>query len=240
MDNSTTPAYDWSVSKDLACVDYHRIYHPESIGALRNRCIERARELGADYLVFWDDDDYYPPERIATGIEALQSTPTADLAASSHLYLLLTKENVFMEVGPFNDNHGTAATYTIRKSFFDTHRFPDTSRGEERLFTNDWNAKIVQVPSEKTIVVMGHSHNTINKSDIHTMPAMFRGKILNDINGRMVVRMRWPLPWDVFRSTYVDGEYARLRESIQGEPSYSVITPSLRTEETASSSEHRA
>lgn len=240
MDNSTSPAHDWSVAKGLSFVEYHRIHGRESIGALRNRCIDRALELGAEYIVFWDDDDYYTPERISSGIEALEADPTADLAASSHMYLLLTKENVLMEIGPFSENHGTAATYTIRRRFIETHRFPDKSRGEEMQFTEEWKAKIAQVPGEKTMVVMGHSHNTINKSDIFKAPGLFRAKILNDVNGKMAVRTRWPIPWDIFRSTYVDGEYVRLRESIPPEPNYSVISPTPHTEETASFFEHRA
>lgn len=240
MDNSTLPAHDWSLSTELPFVDYHHVPQRETIGALRNRCIDRALELGAEYLVFWDDDDYYPPERIATGVDALIANPNADLAATSHMYVLLTKENVFLEVGPFNQSHGTAATYTLRRRFVETHRFPDKSRGEEREFTDEWKANIVQVPCEKTIVVMGHSHNTINKSDIYRSPAVFRGKVLNDVNGKMTVRTRWPIPWDLFRSTYVDGEYVRLRESIPPEPSYSVMNPSPRTEETAAFYERRA
>jgi glycosyltransferase involved in cell wall biosynthesis len=240
VDNSTTPAYDWSVSKDLPMVDYHRVYEPTTIGALRNICIEKALELGAEYIVFWDDDDYYPPERISCGLEALKSNPDADIAASSHMFVLLTKENVLMEVGPFHDKHGTAATYTIRRRYVETHRFPDKGRGEEYEFTNQWSANLVQVPAEKTIVVMGHSRNTVDKSDILKTPQVFRGKVLNSVNGKMTTRVRWPIPWDLFRSTFVDGEYAQLRENTPSAPAYSAIRLNLHTEETGVSAEHRA
>jgi glycosyltransferase involved in cell wall biosynthesis len=240
VDNSTTPAYDWSVSKDLPMVDYHRVYEPTTIGTLRNICIEKALELGAEYIVFWDDDDYYPPERISCGLEALKSNPDADIAASSHMFVLLTKENVLMEVGPFHDKHGTAATYTIRRRYVETHRFPDKGRGEEYEFTNQWSANLVQVPAEKTIVVMGHSRNTVDKSDILKTPQVFRGKVLNSVNGKMTARVRWPIPWDLFRSTFVDGEYAQLRENTPSAPAYSAIRLNLHTEETGVSAEHRA
>lgn len=240
VDNSSSPAFDWCFAKDYPLVEYHRVYEPKSIGALRNMCIEKALEAGAEYIVFWDDDDYYPPERISSGIEALQKNPAADIAASSHMYVLLTRENVLMEVGPFGDTHGTAATYTLRRRYVETHRFPDKGKGEEYEFTHGWTAKLVQVPAEKTIVVMGHSRNTVNKSDIYKTPQVFKGKVLNEFNGKMAARIRWPIPWDLFRSTFVDGEYVRLQESTPSAPGYSVIRPNHHTEETGVSGEHRA
>jgi glycosyltransferase involved in cell wall biosynthesis len=240
LDNSTCPAYDWCLAKDHPLVDYTRVYDQKTIGELRNICIEKALEAGADYIVFWDDDDYYPPERISSGIEALQKNPEADIAASSHMYVLLTRENVLMEVGPFGDTHGTAATYTIRRRYVETHRFPEKSKGEEYDFTNAWTAKLVQVPSEKTILVMGHSRNTVNKSDIYKTPHVFKGKIVNEVNGKMAARIRWPIPWDLFRSTFVDGEYVQLQESTPLGPGYSVIGPNPHTEETGVSGERHA
>lgn len=240
MDNSTSPAYDWSVSKDCPLVDYHRVIGQITIGSLRNRCIEKALELGAEYVVFWDDDDYYPPERISAGIEALQKNPTAELAASSRMFVLLTKENVFMEVGPFGDSHGTAATYTIRRRYLETHRFPDQAKGEECEFTNQWKTPMVQVSPEHTIVVMGHSRNTVNKSDIYKSPQTFNGRILNEVNGKMSLRVRWPIPWGLFLSTFVDGVYARLQENTPLGLGYSVMRPTHHIEETGVSSEHHA
>ena len=240
VDNSSSPAYDWSCAKDFPLVDYHRVYEPKNIGTLRNICIEKALEAGAEYIVFWDDDDYYPPERISCGIEALQKNPDADIAASSHMYVLLTKENVFMEVGPFSERHGTAATYTIRRRYVETNRFPDKGKGEEYDFTKEWTANLIQVPAEKTIVVMGHTRNTVNKSDIYKTPQVFQAKVLNEVNGKMAVRVRWPIPWDLFRSTFVDGEYTQLRENTPLGLGYSVIHPNHHTEETGVSGEHHA
>jgi glycosyltransferase involved in cell wall biosynthesis len=239
VDNSSSPAFDWCFAKEFPLVDYHRVYEPKSIGALRNICIEKALEAGAEYIVFWDDDDYYPPERISSGIEALQKNPDADIAASSHMYILLTKENVLMEVGPFGDFHGTAATYTVRRRYVETHRFPEKMRGEEYEFTKGWTAKLIQVPAEKTIVVMGHSRNTVNKSDILKTPQVFKGKVINGANGKMAARIRWPMPWDLFRSTFVDGEYAQLQENTPLGLDYSVMRPTHHIEETEVSGEHR-
>jgi glycosyltransferase involved in cell wall biosynthesis len=203
VDNSTTPAHDWSVAKDHPGVLYERVYSTHTVGSLRNRCLDLALENGADIIVFWDDDDYYPPTRISSGIKALEANPSAVIAASSKMYVLLTRENVLMTVGPYHDKHGTAATYTIRRSYVETHRFPDKSKGEELDFTDQWTAAMVQVPAEDTIVVMGHGKNTVDKSDIFVRPQVYLGKVINSDNGRMVMRTRWPVPWEVFRTTFL-------------------------------------
>lgn len=203
LDNSSTPADDWSPAKDYPGVSYTRLYEPATIAVLRNLCLEKALAAGADYIVFWDDDDYYPPTRISSGVRALESKPDADIAASSHMYILLTRENVLMEVGPYGDHHGTAATFTIRRRYAEAHRFdPEKSRGEEITFTKAWTAKMVQVPAEDTIVVMGHSRNTVDKSEIAALPRKYNAKDVNTINGKMIFRMRWPVQWDLFRSTF--------------------------------------
>ena len=203
IDNSTHPDDDWCPAKEHPLVSYTRIHEPMTIAALRNLCLDEALNAGADYIVFWDDDDYYPPTRISSGIQALEANPDADIAASSHMYMLLTQENVFMEVGPYGDRHGTAATFTIRRRYAEIHRFdPSKTRGEEPTFTKDWTAKMVQVPAEQTIVVMGHAKNTVNKSEVYELPKKYNGNMINNVNGKMIFRMRWPVQWDLFRRTF--------------------------------------
>jgi hypothetical protein len=111
-----------------------------------------------------------------------------------------------MTVGPYGETHGTAATYTVRRRYAETQRFQDKAKGEELEFTNHWAANMVQVPAEEMIVVMGHSRNTVDKSDILKRPQVYRGAVLNSDNGRMAVRARWPVPWEVFRTTFLSGE----------------------------------
>ena len=240
VDNSNTPAYDWSVAKDRNDVLYERVYGTQTIGALRNKCLELALEQGADYIVFWDDDDYYPPTRISSGLKALEANPDADISGSSMMYLLLTRENVLMTTGPFGDHHATAATFTIRRRYAESHRFPDKGRGEEYEFTGHWNAKMAQVPAEEMIVVMGHGRNTVDKSDLLARPHVYKAEILNRDNGKMVVRSRWPVPWDTFRATFSASAYAQLPENIPSAVQPSAEHPSPRTADTARSAEHRA
>lgn len=205
VDNSTNPDEDWSMAKnELNWINYEHIDEEKPIGWLRNRCLERALDLGADYIVFWDDDDYYPPMRIARGVELMESRPDADIAASSTMYLLLTRENVLMTTGPFHDKHGTGATYTIRRAYAERNRFdPEKTRGEEVTFTKDWGANLVQLNPDETIVIMGHGRNTVDKSDLLNRPKVYNATIINADNGKQVVRTKWKdFPWSLFRKTF--------------------------------------
>ena len=241
VDNSSTPAYDWSVAKSYPGVVYERIYEPKTISEQRNRCLEIALREGADYIVFWDDDDYYPPTRISVGVEALAKNPESDIAGSSLMYLLLTRENVLMTTGPFNKDHATAATWTIRRSYAEKNRFnPIRLKGEERDFTNEWTAKMLQVSAEDMIVVMGHGRNTVDKSDLLKRPNVYLAKFVNSDNGKMVFRSRWTVQWDIWKATFVDGVYSPPPECNQLAVSQSVEVPSLHTEETGASAECRA
>jgi glycosyltransferase involved in cell wall biosynthesis len=241
LDNSTRPADDWAVAKDLPWVLYERVVEEKPIGWLRNRCLELALENGADYIVFWDDDDYYPPTRISSGVEALEADPTLDMTGSSLMYLLLTRENVLMTTGPFHERHATAATHTIRRSYAETHRFdPEKTRGEEITFTKGWTAKIKQIPAEDVIVVMGHTRNTVDKSQLLLRPQTFNAKLINDINGKMAFRARWPVQWDLWKRTFVDEAPALLLDCLPwgAEPPEGCPTP--HTGGTGGSAERRA
>lgn len=211
-DNSETPDQSW---QDILHLNIGiRIVHVMTsdtslrpIGEMRNVCIEYALEYNPDYIVFWDDDDYYHPERIQQNIEALQRNPSADISASSKMFLLLTRENVLMTTGPFHERHGTAATFCIRGDYARKNRFDDTkTRGEEVSFTNKWSANLVQVENpEKMIVVMGHAKNTVDKSDLLARPNVYNAKIIESANGRMYFRIHWNVSsqlWGLFRSTF--------------------------------------
>jgi glycosyltransferase involved in cell wall biosynthesis len=203
VDNSDDPNSDWSISKEHPLVIYSHVDGKEPIGALRNRCIELALENGADYIVFWDDDDYYPPTRISAGVKALEDHPRASISGCSMMYLLLTKENVIMTTGPFHDNHATAATWTIRRSYAEHNRFdPTKHRAEEVSFNKNWAATVAQVKPEDMIVVMGHGRNTVDKSDLLKRPHIYSATIINKDNGKMWARMHWPLPKDLFQRTF--------------------------------------
>jgi glycosyltransferase involved in cell wall biosynthesis len=188
----------------------HRQSEPLTIAEMRNKCLELALETGCEFIVFWDDDDYYPPPRIQIGVGALKARPLADIAGCSFMYMMLTELNALMSVGPYQDKHATAATWTLRRHYALSNRF-DVARtfGEEASFTHGWNANLIQVNSENTIVVMGHRGNTVSKTDVFWNPERYLAKVVNNINGKQAFRSRWALTpelWGLWKTTFSVGE----------------------------------
>lgn len=204
LDNSSNSNETWSaISEAYPGVVYERVEESHPIGWMRNRCIEIALEKGAEYIVFWDDDDYYPPRRIEDAVVALEANPNAEIAGSSKMYLLVLPENTLMSVGPYGENHCTGATMVVRRRYAEANRFnPVKEKGEELSFTNGWKAPVIQVNMETAIVAIGHHRNTVNKSQVVHRPTMFAASSLNDINGKQVFRSKWPVQWDLFRRTF--------------------------------------
>lgn len=100
LDNSDDPTQDWSPAMNHPLVTYIRVPGRRTIGELRNMGLGEAALAKAEYIIFWDDDDYYPPTRISSGVRALEAHPEAQFAGCPEMHVLLTRENILMKVGP--------------------------------------------------------------------------------------------------------------------------------------------
>ena len=63
------------------------------------------------------------------------------------------------------------------------------------------------LPSTDILLVIGHAHNTVNKSEIFSDQRKFGGRIHNSDNAKNLVRFQWikdPSMWTVFRKTFLD------------------------------------
>lgn len=118
------------------------------------------------YLVNMDDDDYYPPCRVSHAVEELIKS-NAPLAGSSKMFMFFCKDASIHQLGPYRENHGTAATLAYTKEFSTTHFYFDPENGnyaEEGVFTEGWKHKMVQLDPMKTVLALSHSNNTIEKT----------------------------------------------------------------------------
>jgi O-antigen biosynthesis protein len=80
VDDGTDPIADLLPSDPR--VIYVRLSERKSVGAKRNLACERAR---GEFIVHWDDDDWYPSSRVRTQIEALRQRG-GDVCGSSIVY----------------------------------------------------------------------------------------------------------------------------------------------------------
>ena len=145
-------------------VKYFKYDDKMTLGKKRN--IMHKKSCG-DIIVYMDDDDYYPPDRVSHAVERLMGNPSALCAGSSEMYIYFkdNKEKCKMvQFGPYGPDHATAGTFAFkRKLLKDTQYNEEACLAEEREFLKNYTVPFVQLDPLKTILVFSHSHNTFDK-----------------------------------------------------------------------------
>jgi len=149
--------------ENLKIKNLRYIYEPEkqNIGAKRNRLNKEAK---GDIIVAMDDDDYYPPERVAHAVTGLRSRPMIELAGSSMIYMYYSDIKKIYVLGPYDRNHATNGTMAWKRTYSDKHLYDETvTHAEEHSFLEDYKHPMIQLDPLKTMLVMSHSENTFDK-----------------------------------------------------------------------------
>lgn len=142
-------------------VSYFKFDKKMSLGKKRNVMHKKTR---GSIIVYMDDDDYYPPERVSHAVEMLQKNPSALCAGSSEMYIYFKDTNQMVQFGPYGPNHATAGTFAFRKELLNGHQYNNNAcLAEEREFLKGYTVPFVQLDSMKTILVFSHRHNTFDK-----------------------------------------------------------------------------
>jgi glycosyltransferase involved in cell wall biosynthesis len=150
-----------TVMDQIPNLRYIRSYEKLRIGAKRNLLNREAR---GKIIIAMDDDDYYPPERVQTVVNGFKKYPQIDLAGSSEMYLYYHDTRKIMISGPYHPNHATNGTMAWRKSYGDTHFYNEyVTHAEESSFLDDYKHPMIQLDPQKTILVICHSDNTVDK-----------------------------------------------------------------------------
>ena len=137
-----------------------------TIGAKRNRLNDEAK---GSIIIAMDDDDYYPPCRVSTVVNAFKQKPnqTKELAGASEIYMYYSDIQTIYKLGPYNPNHATNGTMAWKSSYAKTHRYDETvTHSEERSFLDDYKHPMIQLDPFKVMLVMSHSENTFDKKKL--------------------------------------------------------------------------
>ena len=145
-------------------VKYFKYDEKMTLGKKRNLLNQKAM---GDIIVYMDDDDYYPPERVSHAVDMLIKTPKALCAGSSAMFIYFKHINKMVQFGPYGPNHATAATFAFRRSLLSKTKFDETSCvAEEKKFLKDYTIPFVQLESKKSILVFSHTHNSFDKKEL--------------------------------------------------------------------------
>jgi glycosyltransferase involved in cell wall biosynthesis len=142
-------------------VKYFRYNNKISLGKKRNIMHDKSK---GDIIVYMDDDDYYPPERVSHAVNTLLANPCALCAGSSEMYIYFNDRKRMVQFGPYGKDHATAGTFAFKRQLLKQTRYnEDACLAEEREFLKGYTIPFVQLDPLKTILVFSHSHNTMDK-----------------------------------------------------------------------------
>jgi glycosyltransferase involved in cell wall biosynthesis len=153
---------------DIPQVKYFKYDKKMTLGKKRN--LMHDKSIG-EIIVYMDDDDYYPPERVSHAVETLKSNPSALCAGSSEIYIYFKHISKLYQFGPYGPTHATAGTFAFRRKLLETSRYEDdASLAEEKAFLKNYTVPFVQLDPLKTIIVFSHEQNTFDKKKLLDNP----------------------------------------------------------------------
>ena len=162
IDDGTDKIEDLVV--DIPQVKYYKYDEKMPLGKKRNLMHEKS---SGEILVYMDDDDYYPPERVSHAVTMLQTHPKAICAGASEIYIYFKHITQMIQFGPYGPNHATAGTFAFKRELLKDHAYDnDASLAEEKAFLKNYTVPFVQLEPKKTILVFSHEHNTFDKKKL--------------------------------------------------------------------------
>lgn len=141
--------------KNIKYLKYENI----TLGDKRNKLCENAK---GDIIIFMDDDDYYPFNKVSVYVNKMSKTD-AMLAGSTIMYVYYTDLKLIYRFGPYGKNHCTCGTLAFKKKYFENHKFPSLNKAEEMIFLDKYKNELIQIHPAYAILVIAHKNNTVNK-----------------------------------------------------------------------------
>ena len=150
--------------KDIPQVKYYKYDTKMPLGKKRNIMHDKSK---GDIIVYMDDDDYYPKERVSHAVNMLQTHPNALCAGASEIYIWFKHIQKMFQFGPYGPNHATAGTFAFKRELLKEHRYDENAAlAEEKAFLKNYSVPFVQLEPKKTILVFSHIHNTFDKKKL--------------------------------------------------------------------------
>ena len=149
---------------DISQVKYFEYDEKMPLGKKRNIMHQKSK---GDILVYMDDDDYYPPERVSHAVNMLLSHPNALCAGASEIYIWFKHIQKMYQFGPYGPNHATAGTFAFKRELLKDHKYEEhAALAEEKAFLKNYSVPFLQLEPKKTILVFSHIHNTFDKKKL--------------------------------------------------------------------------
>lgn len=165
VDDGTDAIEDLIKNINFINVNYKYVEKPSdkimTLGLKRNMLNQMCK---GDFIVYFDDDDYYPPNKISYSIKAMHNNPDFLIGGSSIMNIYFPKINKLYQSGPYGQFHATAATFIFKKELLLQTSFNDDDLlGEEKQFLKNYSIPLLQLEPKNVILVIAHSQNSFDK-----------------------------------------------------------------------------
>lgn len=166
LDDSPTSNADLiEMMSDPATPNVRYIHSPERLvlGHKRNRLNALAK---GEYILCFDDDDYYPPNKISHQVTQMQSHH-ALFSGCDQIYIWYSHLDKIYLTHPFGAHHALNGTFGYHRNLLKKNRYDDdATRAEEYAFLNRFTTPVQQIDPKQSILCISHSSNTFDKDYI--------------------------------------------------------------------------
>jgi len=163
LDDSTHSNADLiAMMVDPALCTVRYVHSPQrlDLGKKRNMLNEMAK---GEYIICFDDDDYYPPNKISAQVAAMQAS-NALFSGSDTIYIWYSHLDKIYQTHSFGERHALNGTFGYHRNFLKNHRYEDTATlAEEQAFLNNFTTPVQQIDPRQAILCISHSDNTYDK-----------------------------------------------------------------------------
>ena len=168
VDDGTDYVEDLFTNIDIPNLKYIKLDEKITLGKKRNLMHTFCK---GDIIVYMDDDDYYPPDRVSHAVEMLTKNKKALCAGSSEIYIYFKHIDSMYQFGPYGPNHATAGTFAFKRELLKDHAYENhAALAEEKAFLKNYTVPFVQLNPLKTILVFSHTQNTFDKKELLKNP----------------------------------------------------------------------
>tara|TARA_Y100000389_G_scaffold197317_1_gene231705 strand:- start:1309 stop:2052 length:744 start_codon:yes stop_codon:yes gene_type:complete len=138
------------------------------LGRKRNYMHEKTK---GEIIIYMDDDDYYPPDRVSHAVNKLRSKPEALASGSSVIHIYFKDRKQIYEFGPYGPNHATAGTFAFKRDLLKQTKYDDDAElAEEKQFLKNYTIPFIQLDPRKCIICFAHDKNTFDKRKLLDNP----------------------------------------------------------------------
>lgn len=117
-----------------------------------------------DIIFNIDDDDYYRKDKISYTVEEMLKNKDYLISGSSTIYNYFECKKQIYQIGPYGKYHAADATLAFWKEYLKDNSYKDEkNKALESDFLNKFKNKLLQLDPARTILVISHNFNTVNR-----------------------------------------------------------------------------